>query len=557
MKIDEPGAKPPPRLLKGTPANEAGGLKCAGREAFLRGRPLALVLLTPLAETKALIRNGLEIAQGSVVSTQVCVVGSGPAGLTAAWYLSRAGVAVTVIDGGPDAGGGFQPSWKDKRFFYAGQVEGLLASNESDFLTRPIKPSDDAPWERERVLGGTSTHWGGQCRPLDAATFEPRPGIPGGTGFPGWPICREELDPYYSEAASFCNLAGDDFSAEHWAKLLDAQVPQLAGVDTEIYQFVNVATRNFATRRYDGLPLAATAIDLIVNANLLGIDTYGYRATRLAVASTRPTYSGAPPQKATEFTIEADFYILACGAVANARQLLLSEVGNEHDLVGRYFTGHPISRAPVAFADQPFLSAAENKLMRGGNFNHEGVTVQGRFVPQEALAKRLGIGRGWLGPWTNSNLGSYAYFEAWPNLRNRVYLAESLDPVFRQRQTAIVWNLGDQDRSTWDQGCTLYQEALAQRGRQLSFETFGQILPQLVVNGHHLGTTRMADHPGDGVVDRNLKIHSLENLFVAGSSVFPSAGSANPTFTIIALSIRLAEHLQSLLGASPASRSQK
>jgi len=61
---------------------------------------------------------------------------------------------------------------------------------------------------------------------------------------------------------------------------------------------------------------------------------------------------------------------------------------------------------------------------------------------------------------------------------------------------------------------------------------------------HHIGTTRMSEHPRNGVVDANCKVHGVENLFIAGSSVFPTCGYANPTWSIVALALRLAEHLQ-------------
>jgi len=60
---------------------------------------------------------------------------------------------------------------------------------------------------------------------------------------------------------------------------------------------------------------------------------------------------------------------------------------------------------------------------------------------------------------------------------------------------------------------------------------------------HHMGGTRMSDSPGDGIVDRNLKVHGVPNLYVGGSSVFPTGGAVNPTLTIIQLSLRLADHL--------------
>jgi len=65
-----------------------------------------------------------------------------------------------------------------------------------------------------------------------------------------------------------------------------------------------------------------------------------------------------------------------------------------------------------------------------------------------------------------------------------------------------------------------------------------------------MGTTRMHDDPKRGVVDSNCRVHGIENLFVAGSSVFPTSGAANPTFTILALTFRLADHLQKRLGAA-------
>jgi choline dehydrogenase-like flavoprotein len=60
---------------------------------------------------------------------------------------------------------------------------------------------------------------------------------------------------------------------------------------------------------------------------------------------------------------------------------------------------------------------------------------------------------------------------------------------------------------------------------------------------HHAGTTRMSENPADGVVDANCRVHGVDNLYLAGASVFPTAGYANPTLTILALSLRLAGHL--------------
>ena len=60
---------------------------------------------------------------------------------------------------------------------------------------------------------------------------------------------------------------------------------------------------------------------------------------------------------------------------------------------------------------------------------------------------------------------------------------------------------------------------------------------------HHMGTTRMHESPRMGVTDANCRVHGLQNLYVAGSSLFPCAGHQNPTLTIVALALRLADHL--------------
>jgi choline dehydrogenase-like flavoprotein len=499
-----------------------------------------------------MIRNGKDIDNGAVVSTQVCIIGSGPAGVTAAWHLQKAGIKVTLIEGSRDyRTETLECSWPDKVLLYKGVADGLFATNECDFLIRPYNDQPPGPWERERIYGGTSAHWGGQCRPLDPITFEKRP------GFPGWPIDRRDLDPYYAQAARFCNLHSDDFSAEYWAKILHAQVPNLAGFDTEMYQFVGGNYRNFATRTFDGIMIGQRSVDVILNASLLNIDHKNGVVSGLRVASMDDQ---SPPQKATEFTIRADAYVLACGAVANARQLLLSNVGNEHDLVGRYFMCHPLSREPVITITNPYLATAESRLMNGKTpdgstwRDANGVNVTGRFSPNAEAQKNLGIGSCWFEAGDQTYPYYSYYFEMAPNPDSRVTLADTLDPVFCQPQTRITWKLTSLDETTYNRSTRLFETAVNKRNGGVSFSSWETVKNQLVVNGHHIGTTRMSNDPTQGVVDANLKVHCLDNLYVAGASVFRSTGISNPTFTIVTLSIRLAEHLRKTLSSRPAER---
>ena len=499
-----------------------------------------------------MIQNGKDISTPQ--SAQVCVIGSGPAGITAAWELSQAGLHVILLDGArpldytqPNP---YQQSWPDKVKLYNGVADGVFAqNNESDFLIRPyggpFDPTSGTPRERERVYGGTSTHWGGQSRPLDPITFEKRPG-----GFPGWPITRNILDPYYAKVSKFNHLfgdygtSGDNFTAAFWAaemqkQDLSAAVPNLQNFDADMYQFMGKQWLDFSIRTFDpqGITIGASSVRVIKNATVLNIVEQGGSIQYLNVASMNDDPTN--PQKATAFTVTADVYILACGAVENARQLLLSGIGN--DLVGHYFMCHPLSSSSVMSQLKPYLSQAERNLMGGTNWidptgNINGIT--GRFTVNADTARSNGIGRCWF-----HAQPSTMYFEMTPNYNSYVALGQTTDPVFGQQQTHIHWEFSDQDQNTYETNCKLFNDAT---GGALSWIPWAQITDQWIVNGHHIGTTRMSAStaPTEGVVDQNLKIHGIDNIYVAGSSVFPTAGVSNPTTTIVTLSLRLAEYLQ-------------
>ena len=486
-----------------------------------------------------MIKNGSDIANGTALSTRVCVIGSGPAGVTAALELHRAGIEVILIEGSRIYSS-VESSWPDKKLLYNGEALGLFAQNEPEFLILPYVRHGPNGSERERTYGGTSTHWGGQTRPEDPIDLEARP------GFPGWPVTREELDPYYARATQLCLLHGDfnggeNYSNEYWAKELQADVPVVDGFDVEMYQFIGGDYLDFATRTFDDGKPIGDLVDVIRNATLLDIEHQGGRVRRLHVASMD---TSNPPQKATEFTIEADAYILACGAVANARQLLVSDIGNEHDNVGRYFLAHALSNPGAVNMLTDYLTESQGRYMNGDTpsgtwTDANGVVVNARFIPSAATVKEHGIGRCWFWHgWTQY------YFETAPNPDSRVTLADSLDPVFGQRQTRIDWQLTPTDQKTYETATALFIQSVQNLGGEVSCIPWEWLESQLIVNGHHMGTTRMSETPEDGVVDKNLRVHSMENLYVAGSSVFSSGGISNPTFTIITLSIRLADHLR-------------
>jgi choline dehydrogenase-like flavoprotein len=152
-----------------------------------------------------------------------------------------------------------------------------------------------------------------------------------------------------------------------------------------------------------------------------------------------------------------------------------------------------------------------------------------------------------------SHVDLVGYFEQAPNPASRISLGEERDAL-GQRKVRIDWRLTELDRHTYRTAASLFGNELARAcGGRFELEPWlagdDGAPPQVRGTAHHLGTTRMADDPRRGVVDRHCRVHGMDNLHIAGSSVFPTGGWAFPTFTIVALSLRLADRLQMLVTA--------
>ncbi|WP_109125836.1 GMC oxidoreductase [Dyella sp. C11] len=153
----------------------------------------------------------------------------------------------------------------------------------------------------------------------------------------------------------------------------------------------------------------------------------------------------------------------------------------------------------------------------------------------------------------NSHVELVGYFEQAPNPESRVTLSDETDIFFGQRKVCVDWRLTPLDHHTYRTSAKLFGDELA-RSCQGRFELSPWLAdesrkPEIHGTAHHIGTTRMSDDPTKGVVDRDCRVHGMDNLHIAGSSVFPTGGWAFPTFTIVALSLRLADELRMLLTA--------
>jgi choline dehydrogenase-like flavoprotein len=457
----------------------------------------------------------------------------------------------------------------------------------------------DLLWSRLRYFGGTTGHWGGNCGPLDAVDFEERPWIPDS----GWPFKKAELDRFYPKAYRYCELPSDNFSPDYWAEAIPEFGRSRIAVDHETIAekiFLRSPPTRFGEVYRQALARDDAGCTVYLHANAVEIQT-GLDAGRVEALKTKG-WDG----KTCRFT--SKIYILASG-IENARLLLLSNrvrpngLGNDNDLVGRYFMAHTTLRTgrallsipdetiklyktrgfenfrsedlPIIDVLQPSPKAQEEKRILNCvvffEQSYEGERSPG-FAALRRIIRHLAYGRmpDKLGDELAAIVGDldtvakalYArafhdnnyrllhtrYFaEQAPNPDSRITLGGERDALGLNK-IVLDWRLGDLDKHTIL--CTQYllarQFGALGLGRiQVEFEDQADPWPSGVdSSAHYMGTTRMHKDPRRGVVDENCRVHGVENLYVAGGSVFPTTGATMVTVNIVALAVRLADHLR-------------
>jgi choline dehydrogenase-like flavoprotein len=478
------------------------------------------------------------------LDTAVCIIGAGAAGITLARALDAAKIDAVLLE----AGGLVAEAASTDRY------QGALSSNlnvSSSYLTS----------SRLRYFGGTTNHWAGWCRPLDAIDFETREWIP----HSGWPFPRSALAPWYRRASEILEV--EPFAELDPGLAAPAlRFPGTGGSFRPVTFHMSPPVR-FAAAHAEAL-VASQRVRMLLGANVT--------ALRSDAAGARVRAATVRLRGGREIAVRAPRFVLASGGIENARLLLVSRdaspagLGNRHDLVGRFFMDHPHRMTGSVAATSPQAWLTPFQFHRPPGFRCEAIRAlkldesvqRAARLPNMDLLFRDPMATA--SPALSSAAGGFAQVDGWgaehvetpwlttlrlrsepiPNPENRVTLSTDRDDLGMPR-VHLDWRLSRRDADAIETVSEVFAAELgaAARGRVKITRRGEDPMAGIGWGSHHIGTTRMNDDPKQGVVDRHGRVHGMANLYVAGSSVFPTAGVSNPTLTIVALSLRLAERL--------------
>ena len=516
-------------------------------------------------------------ADGLDAAWDLCIVGAGAVGLAVAMEFLDTPRRIIVLESGlrePDAAG-----------------------DALNTLTSVGLPHDGWRAGRVRCFGGTTRAWGGQLVPMRETELAQRAWVP----HSGWPLDIQQLQSYYRRVEGLLSTEGPPYDEAVWSRL-GITPPGFESADFQVRfsQWASLGRRNFAVMWRRQLERSQNVLVLLDATAVAVRCTSGGDHCESVEIRSRDGQRG---------TIRARSFVVACGGIETARLLLCSavagggSVANRSGLVGRFFQDHvsyvagdvvPASRRSIQdLFDPRYLGATmfsakveptEAAMRRNAWLNAMGHIA---FQIPEALGwmelrrilRSIQAGRLQLPSFDEAramargaveltrliatriahkrrrspDAGAIVLLvdtEQAPNADSRVTLDTEVDAL-GMRRARLDWRITDLEYRT----LTGFARHLAAEFERLALGRINLAGPpdfsRRELPGaardifHHMGTTRMSHSATTGVTRPDLRCHDVDNLFIAGPSVFPTSGIANPTFTALALALRLADHLKS------------
>lgn len=520
------------------------------------------------------------VASGTVVDADVCVIGCGAAGITIAKELDASGYRVAILEAGNFE---FDAAFERKDFEFDIQGESI----RSDIPTRRIQ------------FGGATNAWFGRIAKFDPIDLEHRDWVPNS----GWPLTSYTLKRYYGRAADILGVPHHaQMEADAWRQNPTFQAFNQHDLTTGAFFW---AEKYLMGPVYQQQLARSSNVTVYLNAQVQALESqFGERVTHVAVRAGQDTQLTVRAQHyvlATGGHENARLLLLSRNQVA-------AGLGNHHDNVGRYLVDHPRceglahielansfpetiarvaslgekARSPYGPVQLHVKFSAEAQR-REKLLNHcvhaylinAGQELEGWNALRQLLTGRISAGSRSLGQMLSAIVsdlpGLMQYgpalamgkaplkyvalvdqMEQEPTRDSRVYLSERKVDSHGKPLLAVDWRVSE---ATQRSRVRLHEALLAQvtalRLGSLHSHALNPDLPtpRFLDMKHPAGTTRMSASPVNGVVDRDCRVFGVANLSVVGTSVMPTIGHANPTFAIVALSIRLADSLKQSLQA--------
>ena len=455
---------------------------------------------------------------------KILICGSGPAGLSVALELEKNKIECLIVEAGDE----FYSEKAQNR--YNGQIIGNFPNNLSA--------------SRLSQFGGTSGHWGGTCRTLDDYDFKK------------WPINKGDLEPYLQKS---CNIL--EIPNSFREKQITQNLKIIEFQESDV-RFHDKYYKHVANSKY---------IDVCLNSVINNVKIQNSIIQEIFIKSKK------------SFSIKADFLVLACGGIDNSRMLLWFRENNKSISrklpIGNYWMEHPFKKIGSGVGNfkairKSFKNNFESfeNFRNWGNFtvsisptqnliNEKDILNSGVFLTlhdrnndnlknniKDLLCVAPSLSKHILDLFDKNLLCGITLSSSWeqnPQLENQITLSPSKDfsgiPLIK-----LNYQLSDQTLRTAKEmvnqvGNYFIDQDLGRLGADKTIEESSSFISD--AGYHHIGGTIMGSNQNSSVVDENLKLHDIENLYVCGSSVFPTGGHANPTLSIVQLSLRLGEHL--------------
>lgn len=504
-------------------------------------------------------------------SFDVCIVGAGAAGIVLAVELLRAGKRVVLLESGGDQ---LEAATQD---LYRSDVVGQRHTGVHD--------------GRFRTWGGTTTRWGGQVLELEPIDFARRNWIAGS----GWSISKADLQSGYEIAIRLEGLADAKNSDAALWREIGSEAPNL-GAAFEPYFTRWCPQPNFALLHGKDL-LSDTKLTVVLHANLVNLHVNeGKKRVQEAMFQSLSGH---------QTRIFAREFVLAIGTIETCRLLLnLAAVQgsrwNPNGLVGCHFQDHvdcevgtvqPINKKRFAaaftnvlldgFKYHPKFRLTATEQERLGVLNVAGTVVFHDSTEEitgavKATGRRL-LRRAWgeidcaqvvnllkhlplllRQTWSytvrhrvyNSPAAALAlrvHCEQQPDGASRIRLAEERDAL-SMRRVRLDWQISALELRTIrtfaeEAARALKAEGLATVTLVHDLQDDAALRLRCDDGLHHIGGAVMSSDPKRGVVDTDLRLHGVPNLSLCSAAVFQTGGYSNPTHTVLALAVRLAQRL--------------